>query len=269
MADLSDVEMALVSAATLALYPAGMNMPSIVGAPVRVFRGWPLTGPLEADLGAGVSNLSVFSVPGTGRNVTRWAPVSRVTQGATTLTVQTSGASATFGGVGGVGQVAGVLVDGQPFVYRGNSGDTALLVASVLAEAVRAVRACWLSSATLTVPQANKLVGRVAADGAILTEWARQSQEIRLTAWCPNPAQRDQICSIISSALSMTSFLMMSDDSAGRVRYRSSTVIDDHQDVRQYRRDLIFEVEYGTCVAASSPAMLFGDVAVAGNSNYG
>lgn len=191
MADLSDVEEALVSAVTLALYPSGVNKASIIDAPVRIFRGWPLAKPLELDLAGSVSNVSVFSVPGTGRNVTRWTPTLYVTPGSCTLTVQASGASATFGGLGGLGQVAALLVDGRPFIYRSTAGDTAQLVAAVLAEAVRAVRPCWLSSATVTIPEVKKLVGRVAADGATSVEWARQSQDVRITAWCSNPTQRD------------------------------------------------------------------------------
>ena len=268
MADLSDVETAVVNAVMLALYPDGLGRPSVVGQPVRVFRGWPLVRPLELDLGSGVSNVSVFAVPGTGRNVTRWAPISHVTPGSSSLTVQVAGMSATFGGVGGAGQVAGLLVDGQPFVYRSVAGDTALLVTAVLAEAIRSVRPCWLSAATLTVPQVGKLIGRVAADGVTTTEWARQSQEIRLTAWCPDPGQRDLICSVIGSVLSTTSFLTMSDSSAGRLRYCSSTSIDDNQELRQYRRDLIYEVEYGTSINTASPAMLFGNLNLAGDSIY-
>ena len=236
---------------------------------MRVFRGWPLLGPLELDLSAGVSNVSVFSVPGTGRNTTRWTPLPYVTLGSATLTVQTCGTSATVGGIGGVGQVAGLLVDGQPFVYRSVAGDTALLVAAVLAEMVRVVRPCWLSAATLTVPEATKLVGRTSADGATMTEWARQSQEIRVTTWCATPTLRDQICSLLGGMFATLSFLTMSDGSAGRIRYCSSTSIDDHQDSRQYRRDLVYEVEYGTLVETTSPVMLFGDLSLADNFIYG
>ncbi len=269
MADLSDVEAALVNSATQALYPQGVANPSSVGAPVRIFRGWPLAALLEQDLSAGVSNVSVFSVPGTGRDTTRWSPVVEVTPGLPTLTVQTLGTSATFGGLGGVGQVAGLLVDETPFVYRSVTGDTAILVAAVLAEAVRATRACWLSASTITVPQAVKLSGRVAADGSTLTEWTRQAQDFRITAWCSNPTQRDQLCSIIGGALAMSAFVTLADGSAGRVRYRTSASVDDHQDAKQYRRDLIYEVEYGTTVTTNSAAMLFGDLSVSGATTYG
>ena len=268
MADLSDVEAALVSSATQALYPQGVNNPSAAGAPVRVFRGWPIAALLEQDLTAGVSNVSVFSVPGTGRDTTRWSPVVHVTAGSPTLTVQTLGTSATFGGLGGVGQVAGLLVDDTPFVYRSVAGDTAILVAAVLAEAVRSTRACWLSATTITVPQAVRLSGRVAADGNTLTEWTRQSQDFRITAWCSSPTQRDLVCSVIGSALATSAFVTLADGSSGRVRYRASASVDDHQDIKQYRRDLIYEVEYGTTVTTSSAAMLFGDLSVSGGTIY-
>lgn len=68
--------------------------------------------------------------------------------------------------------------------------------------------------------------------------------------------------------MAMTSFLPMSDGSAGRVRYRSSNSTDEHQEARQYQRDLVYEVEYGTSVETTSPAMLFGDLNLDGNSIY-
>ena len=268
MADLSDVEVALVELALATLYPLGLDKACVIGAPVRVYRGWPIAASLEADLTAGVANLSVFSMPGSGRNTTRWGSVVHATPTARTLNVQCSGSSATFGGVGGVGQVAGLLADGQPFVYRGNEGDTAALVAAVLAESVRLIRPCWLSGVTLTIPGCTALIGRVVSDATTTTEWARQEQGFRISAWCPNPVARDVLCSTMTSSLASTPFLTLADGSAGRLRYRSMSSDDNQQDSHQYRRDLIYDVEYGTSLQVNSPVMLFGGLNWTGQSIY-
>ena len=269
MADLSDVEAALVSAVTGVIYPNGVGEASVTGAPVRIYRGWPLLGALGNDLAAGVANISVFSAPHATRNTTRWAPVANTTAGVATLMVAVSGISATFSGSGGTGQVAGLLVANQPFIYRGRAGDTPALVAAMMAEAVRAQRACWLSGSTVSVPGASSIVARVVADGSLLTEWARQKQGFRISSWCPNPMTRDRICGLIGNALAMQSFLTLADGTGGRMRYRSTTSFDDDQDAQQYRRDLVYDVEYATTFEQSAPSMLFGDLTFSGTPFYG
>ncbi len=269
MADLSDVEAALVAAVTGVIYPLGVTGASVTGKPVRIYRGWPLLGPLGNDLASGVANVSVFPMPTATHNTTRWAPVAHNTAGVTTLTVSVSGSSAIFGGIGGVGQVAGLLVANAPFMYRGRAGDTPALVAAMLAEAVRSQRACLLSGTTVSVPGVGSIVARVVADGALLTEWARQKQRFRISAWCPDPPTRDRVCGLLGNALATLAFLTLADGTGGRVRYCSTACFDDDQDARQYRRDLVYDVEYGTTFAQSAPSMLFGDLMFSGTPIFG
>ena len=258
-----------MSIVTGVIYPSGVAEASVTGAPVRIYRGWPLLGPLGNDLAAGVANISVFSMPNAIHNTTRWVPVAHTTAGVTTLSVMVSGNSASFSGVGGVGQVAGLLAANQPFIYRGRKGDTPALVAAMLAEAVRAERACWLAGNTVSVPGVSAIVARVVADGSLLTEWARQKQGFRISAWCPNPAARDRICSLVGNALATVSFLTLADGTGGRLRYRSTASFDDDQDAQQYRRDLVYDVEYGTTFEQAAPSMLFGDLMFSGTPFYG
>lgn len=269
MADLSDIETALVAAVTEAVYPAGLTALSITGTPLRIYRGWPLIGPLGNDLALGVANISIFSVPSATRNTTRWAPRTSSSPGIPTLLVAVNGNAATFSGTAGVGQVAGLLVQNEAFVYRCQNGDTPAVVAAMLAQTVRKLRACWLSSTTVSIPNADSIIARVVADGSSVTEWARQRQSFRITAWCPDPMLRDTVCSCIGSALSSVAFLPLADGTAGRIRFRSTASYDDDQDAQQYRRDLVYEVEYGTTVEAAAPSMLFGDLIWSGTSIYG
>jgi hypothetical protein len=269
LADLSDVETALAALVMTVAYPQGGNGPSLTGKPMRVYRGWPLTGALDLDLAAGIANVSVFAVPGATRNTTRWGPVVYTTPGVASLTVEVSGTSVSFGGTGGAGLLAGILVDGVVSAYRLQAGDTPALVAAVLAQDIRAGRTCWLSGATLTVPGAIRLIGRTGADGATVTEWGRQEQGFRISAWCPDPATRDVVCSELSAAFAATGFLTLADGTGGRVRYRATSSFDEAQDAQLYRRDLIYDVDYATTVHQGVPSLLFGDLHVAGSDIYG
>ena len=268
MADVSDVETALVTAALDALYPAGINQPSRFGSPVRVFRGAPATATLERDLAKGVSNLNVFSVPDTTRNTTRWSPIQEVAAGLPTLSAENDGVSVSFSGVAGAGQVSGIIADEQAFVYRGNSNDTPALVTAVLAAAIGAIRPCLLSGSTLTIPGAYRLISRVVADGTSSREVSRQEQSFCIGIWCSNPECRDLIAGQIHSSLCETAFLPFRDETCGRLRYRSTSSFDTYQSFQVYRRDIVFDVEYSTFVVVPAPSMLFGDLTWSGATIY-
>ena len=64
MADQSDVAATLAAMIAAALYPNGTNQPSVVGAPVIVYPGWPNPQTLDADMAAGKAHVSVFPRPG-------------------------------------------------------------------------------------------------------------------------------------------------------------------------------------------------------------
>jgi len=80
---------------------------------------------------------------------------------------------------------------------------------------------------------------------------------------------RDAVCSAIANALSSIAFLTLADGTAGRLRYRAAASFDDDQDAHQYRRDFLYDVEYGTTVKADAPSMLFSDLIWNGESVYG
>lgn len=269
MADLSDVEASLATCVLSLLYPQGLASACVLGSPVRVFRGWPSPTSLEADLSSGVMEVSIFPVPDATRNTTRWPAIKQVAPGTITLEVTVVGNAATISGQGGVGQVIGLLVDAIPFCYRCHGGETSSTLAATLAEMIRATRPCLLAGNTIEIPRVLRLVGRVAADGLELTEWSRQEQDFRITAWCPNPGARDLLCGLISSGLVAVPFLPLEDGTCGRLRYHSSSSVDDNQDAHQYRRDLIYCVEYGTSTLSTIPAMLFGQLGWADATLFG
>ncbi len=265
MADLADVEAALVGVLSAALQPGGPGDTSVVGAPCRIYRGWPVASALDADLQAGVINVSVFSVPGSARNTTRWDIEDTSAAVAPTLSVRVvGGISAVFGGSAVAGQVAGLLAGTTTYVYRTQAGDTPGTVAASLAQAARADQPAWSSETVVTLPQAGSILARVVADGSVLQEVRRQEQTLRVSLWCPTPASRDVAAAAADVAFAVQAFVTLPDGSVGRVRYAGTVVIDGQEDAQLFRRELLYVVEYPTVLVRSVPAMLFGELALTG-----
>ena len=266
MADLSDIETALVQTIGGVLYPQGSTAPSVVGVLCRIYRGWPNAAGLDADLAAGYVNVTVFPEARVQENTTRW-PSEFETTGASVpdLTISVRGTSATVTGSARLGQVAGILCDNVAVVHRMAAGDTPALVAAVLAQRLRTVRIVQLSGATLTVPGAGQIIGRVVADQPAQRQTRRQRQRFRVSCWCPAPGTRDVISATVDRALSLGDFIALPDGTAGRVRFTGTSVFDQSEDAALYRRDLLYSVEYATTVDTMLPSMIFGDATLAPN----
>lgn len=260
MADQSDVEEALVKIATAALYPGGTAQPSVPGPDCRIYRGWPNSAALDADLGSGVVNVTVFPVEGSTRTTTRYSEQWIGTPAPPTLTVQIDGTTVTFGGTAEPGQIAGILVNGLAYAYRTRSGDSNQSVAANLAAVMRADSIVQLAASSVTIAGAHEVQARVVTDASVRQEIRRQEQDFRVTCWCPTPATRDATATAIDLAISAQHFLPLSDATAGRITYAGTAEFDQSQNARLYRRDLRYKVEYATIQSDTLPAMLFGNL---------
>jgi hypothetical protein len=138
VADLSDLENALVAQVALALYPApylpGALAATNAGVSVKTYCGWPEAAQLQLDLQVGNAHVSVFSEHA-ARNTTRFLRVwQQVAPGVPILTATVSGNTVTFGGTGGAGQVAavrfGVGVSPLAYCYSLRAFDTPATVAA-------------------------------------------------------------------------------------------------------------------------------------------
>jgi len=266
MADQSDVEIALTEQISAALYPTGTSNPSIPGPDCRVYRGWPNSAALDADLAAGKINVTVFPGGGTSRTTTRYSEHWMGAHSDPALTARVEGTSITFGGTADLGQVAGIMVDGSSYAYRIQSGDTPESVAANLAALARERSSVGLSHSTLSFAGSGRLLVRVVTDAAVQQEVRRQERGFRITCWCPTPAARDSTATAIDQALSGVRFLQLPDGTSGRIVYAGTAVFDQSQNAHLYRRDLDYIVEYPTVVSSKLPSMLFGDL-VLGNSS--
>ena len=261
MADQSDVEIALVDAIASTLYPQGTAAPSIFAVTCRVYRGTPTSAALSADLAAGVVNVTVFPDASAQENTTRYSDEPRViTTALPGLTIDVAGATATLAGQATMGQVAGLLVDNLAVVHRVQAGDSPTLVAATLGAYLRSRRMVLVNGASITIPDARALIGRVVSDQVVQRETRRQQQRFKVSVWCPSPSLRDLVAVTVDQAFSASLWLPLADGTSGYLRTISSAVLDQSQNTNLYRRDLTYSVEYPTVLTTVVPSMIFGDL---------
>ena len=269
MADISDVEAGLVSTVTSILYPVGSDQSSIVGSLCRIYRGWPNTATLNTDLAAGVINVTVTSHNESGRTTTRYLPAWQTEQRSPGTTATIDGETIQVGGAPTVGDVVGVLIGGIPYVYRVVEGDASDQIASNLAQMIRADQPIHVSGSLITTYDSKPVIVRVVCDAIGYLESRRQEKDVHLVCWCPDPTSRDSVAIAIDNAFSGLPFLALPDNTSARVCYKNTSIFDQAQNARLYRRDLIYTIEYPTLSVSDLPAMLFGVAAVNGSPNYG
>jgi len=256
MADISDVQAAFASRIAAALYPNGIAHPSIVGAPVVVYPGWPQPAQLDKDIAAKKVNVSIWA-RGDGSNTTRFP--SRTWQEASapvaTLTLQTTESTVTLGGTVSAPQV--VAVNGQ--AYAVTATDTLESIMSALADMMPGSSS---AGAVLTCPEGVRHAA-IAADGTVARIVRTQTDTIQLIVWAPTPDLRSKVASAIDSALAEEGSLLMPDHSCARVMYQSTRSTDESANALIYRRDILFRVEYDTTVSAVATQIATPVLAVA------
>jgi hypothetical protein len=259
VADLSDVETAIVTLITGLVYPGGTSLPSAVlnaaSVPiaVKLARGWPVPAQLDTDLAAGAANITVYSRGSVERNTTRYPDgFQDVSLSTPTLTATVNGNQVTIGGTNNQEFVQFVTILIGPRVvvsYQPSSGDTTATIAAALAAKITAAFAtATVVGSTITVPSSAYLVAEVGVTGTQIAEVRRQRTQAQITLWCPTPTIRDNIAKLIEPTLALQTFLTMPDQTAARFRYHNTVVTDQAQKVQLYRRDLIYDVEYATTV---------------------
>ncbi|MGH8220889.1 MAG: hypothetical protein ACREUT_20330 [Steroidobacteraceae bacterium] len=264
MADLSDVENALVALIATTLYPNGSEAPSSLGLDAKVYAGWPQPSELEADLAAEppVAHVSVYPRPeehNTTRYPLKWVEASRnvvsltlaigeVSQDPLTGTVGLF-PTITIGGVsGGAANPQNVmaLVNGKAYVHAVQPADTPESIASALAQLIGDdLAGVSAFGPTVTLPATARLqAARVGATGTIRREMRRQERLFQIGIWAATPKDRDSLAKPIDLALASSFWLSLSDGTTARLIFRSSVQSDALQKERAYRRDLLYTAEY-------------------------
>lgn len=252
MADISDVEDALVTLVVSAVYPNGTGQASVASLPVQVFRGWPQAEDLKRDLlssdgSASMVKVSIFPRAGE-RNVTRHPKEAQFTAAPVhTITAAVSGAHITLGGTIATPQYVTVILGGaHAYSYAVKTNDTLSSVAAALAALISAAVPATSSGPVITNSTGADVICRVGAPGTGWIETRRQVRPLQVTVWAGTPAARDAAAKVVDALFADTDWLTFSDGSAGRLLYTGSYTEDGAQIEGVYRRDLIFTVEYPT-----------------------
>jgi hypothetical protein len=277
MADLSDVEQAIVNQIAGLVYPNTTSNPSAVlndagqPMPVRLYRGWPIAAALDADLAAGTVNISVQTRNGTERNTTRFHPdYQTVTLAAATVAAAVNSADQvviTGGGSPTITQWVTVLVGTRVVVaYNVLAADTPTTIATALAAALTAAGVPATSSVgTISLTgSAAYLNAQVGVTGTQAAEWRRQETQVQITMWCPTPTVRDNAAKLVEPTLAKTTFLTMPDQFQARFRYHNTIQFDGGEKVALYRRDLVYSAEYATTDLDTGWQVTAGDTNVQG-----
>jgi hypothetical protein len=269
MADISDLEQAIADTVTAILYPLGPSGSSVVGALCRIYRGWPNSATLNTDLNSGAVNVTIGADNDSGRTTTRYLPQWQTTFAQPGVMATAEGSTLSISGRPTVGDVIGAIVDGRPFSYRIQTGDSPDLIAANLGQSIRDSRVVTLQGATITIPGARSIVARAVCDGSASFESRRQEKDFRIICWCPTPSVRDAVVSAIDAAIDQLTFLTLADGTQARIAYRNTSSYDQAQNALLYRRDLIYLVEYATVTVSQQPSMLFGASDLNTNITYG
>lgn len=256
MADIEDVQDALVSTIAGIVYPSGTGSPSVSGQPTIVYPGWPQSSQLDADM-AGFTNgkggrihITVFPTT-TEKNTTRYfAGYDDGVLVAPTITLTVSGQEVTLSGTISTPQNVAMIVNGAPYTYAVQGADTLATVATALAAQISGASS---AGAVITLPSTAIIdAARSGGYGAISRMTKTQQRTVQITVWADTPAHRTATASAIDSALSGMDWITFPDGSRGRLVYVSSRIDDMTQKANLYRRDLMYSVEYSTFQTVTS-----------------
>lgn len=274
MADLTDVQDALVAKAAQILYPGGTGQPSAANIPCMIYAGWPLPDKLEQDLAAGRTHVSIFARP-EERNTSRYPPEwKQQALNATTLTLTINGQQITVGGTvpeANKPQNVAVVANGQAFTYAATNADTLASIATALAALISAgIAGTSNIGPVITLPSSARIsAARVGGTGTLIRELRRQERLFQITVWADTPDARRKVAELLDVALADTKFLTLADQSAARLIYKNSPQTDQHQKGNLYRRDLFYTVEFATTQTTTATQIIAEQTNLAPQTNGG
>lgn len=263
MATEGDVQNAIVVLIARLLYPAGILQPSAVGSPVKVYPGWPNSRALDADMVAGIVNVTVFQQPGAARNLTTslsgWVVKGLPAQ--TTLVWTLADNTATLSGTIAIPQNLAITVNGNAdYEYAVQATDTLVGIVAAMAALIPGATA---AGPLLTVPATANLAARVGVSQTMIKEVRRQSLPFIVTIWAPTPALREAVTAVIDGQLSYMARIDL-DAVSGRVRWMNSRTIDTTEGANLYERHITYDVNYPTTIEMVAPqAIVVRTVALA------
>jgi hypothetical protein len=243
MADISDVRNTLGSLVGAAMYPNGAGQASAVGITVVVRSGWPVPQQLKAIVAGSNAMVSIYQMPGMGKNTTRFLGDDDVqaTIPAPDLSLTIASNRVTVGGSINPGEAATLRVNYQPYSYAVQQTDTVGTVAAALAALIPHASA---SGAVITINDVFDIEGAISVPVTVQQEIGRQAQVFMLVIWAPSEALRDAIGRALELSFKQQPRIVMPDNTWARLLYRGITDFDVSEKSQIYRRNLLYEVEY-------------------------
>jgi hypothetical protein len=243
MSDISDVRNTLGALAGAALYPNGTGQSSAVGATVVVRSGWPVPQQLKALVGTGNAMISIYQMPGMGKNTTRFLGDDDVqaTIPAPELSLTIASNHVTVGGTINPGEAATLRVNYQPYSYAVKQTDTVDTVAAALAALIPGAS---VNGAEITINGVFDIESAISVPVTVQQEIGRQAQVFMVVVWAPSELLRDAICRTLELSFKQQPRIVMPDNTWARLLYRGVTDFDVSERSQIYRRNLLYEVEY-------------------------
>jgi len=254
MADPSEILNVIAGQVAAIVYPNGTASPSITGAVVKVYPGWPVPDILQADIKNSGVHISIYPLPTERKLPTALGrPYRVIDSGNPTIETAVSGSAVTLSGAVSTPQNVYFLIDGIGYHYSVQSGDSLASIATAMATLIPGASNV---GPVVTFPNAFEIIARVGGVGAAARELRRQTKDFMVTVWAPTPALRDTIGSAIDSALSISSDIQLSDGLPAFMVYARSMYSDASENYLVYRRDLVYTVNYATSQTISAPQVV-------------
>lgn len=182
MADPGQIATALASLCADACYPNGTTNPSVTGATIHTYAGYPIANQLDLDMRAGICHVGVDLK----RGATQAIPVSlsgpEVMVTEPTTTWNSGGVYLTLWGSVTAGQTVTAIVDGLRFLYVQGSLDTLAGTAAALAALIVPVYpSAYAAGNVVVVPGARSITAQTAIVVSPTTSWVQSGDTITFT----------------------------------------------------------------------------------------
>lgn len=253
MADITDVETAIVNIVSAAIYPNGLGQPSILpangsGVPdVSIARGWPLPASLDAALAAGNVQITVYPLGGSASQTYQILDETYTIQAAQVATTATlSGNTITVSGQPATGEFLTAIIDDDVIVSQGGVTTAAMLAALAAEAQSKGYPGTSYTATTINIPAGHSLLIRQGGVGVLGKVIHRQKHSIMVSVWAPSDAARTAAAIAADVALKEHIKITMPDTSQCILRYQRTMSTDQQEKATIYRRDLIYEAEFAT-----------------------
>ncbi len=246
MADITDVTDAIEQIAIAACYPNGTSSPSVSGKPIDIAQGWVDSGDLDAGLPQGTTFVTVYSVPSS--TVKLPVPLSGSSDGVIVAPVHgmsavVSDLSFTLSGTPTLGEYATAIVGAHAYSYPAVSGDTVQIVAVALAAQIPGAA---VSGSTVALMSGLSIAVRIGAPATMGRTIDRESQNVIVGVWAPNPSDRTVVARALKVAVAQNLVIVMPDTSEAILITRGTTQTDKNELELAFRRDLTVQVMFDT-----------------------